>query len=169
MNYAIVGLAVLALIIVTIKTFAFQTTIHTIKHLIGFFFIFILVLLLISLYKNSISLKIHAILLNYGSQMIKERWLIIIYIIIYSVMFVLFIGLVLFQFAGYWTGGRTIFIPAQFVYYQLRGLTVSTGVTIVLAIQFVWGAGFLKQSCKFIVIQIIIAYLAMQSHGSLAK
>jgi hypothetical protein len=56
----------------------------------------------------------------------------------------LFIGLVLFEFAGFWTAGRTIFLPAEYVYYQLNGLSVSALVTVVLAIQFIWGAGFLK-------------------------
>jgi hypothetical protein len=59
-----------------------------------------------------------------------------------------FIGLVLFEFAGFWTNGRTIFIPAEYVYYQLYGITVSPLVTAALGVQFIWGAGFLKESCK---------------------
>jgi hypothetical protein len=39
--------------------------------LIGLTFIFVVVLILISLYKNMNSLRIHAILLDYGSIMIK--------------------------------------------------------------------------------------------------
>jgi hypothetical protein len=59
-----------------------------------------------------------------------------------------FIALVLFEFAGFWTGGRAVFIPAEYVYYELKGLSVSPLITVVLGVQFIWGAGFLKESCK---------------------
>lgn len=59
-------------------------------------------------------------------------------------MLILFIGLILFEMAGFWTGGRAIFLPAEYVYYRLNGITVSALVIVLLAIQLVWGAGFLK-------------------------
>lgn len=79
--------------------------------------------------------------------MLAWRPWVIIYIIIYIVMLVAFVAVILFEFAGFWTAGRTIFVEYEYVYYKLNGLTVSPLVTAVLAVQFVWGAGFLKESC----------------------
>lgn len=62
----------------------------------------------------------------------------------YLIMDSLFISLVLFEFTGFWTAGRVIFIPAEYVYYQLNGLSISGLVAAALAVQFIWGAGFLK-------------------------
>lgn len=71
MNYAIVALALVALIFLIVKTFLFQTEETAVKVVIGIFLSLVAIIIIISVFKNLSSLKIHAILLDYASKMIK--------------------------------------------------------------------------------------------------
>lgn len=65
-------------------------------------------------------------------------------------MMVLFIALVLFEFVGFWSNGREIFLPKEYIYYQIYGFQFSTEVAVILVIQLLWGVSFLKESFNFI-------------------
>ena len=71
MNYAIVGLALIAICVLAMKTFLFETEQTHLRLLIGIFLLLVALIIVVSLYKNMSSLRIHAILLDYASTMVK--------------------------------------------------------------------------------------------------
>lgn len=69
-------------------------------------------IMIVSVYKNSISIKIHAVFLNYASKLISGNLKLLAYVLLYLVLLVLLIALVMFEFVGFWSAGRRIFLPA---------------------------------------------------------
>lgn len=156
-NYGIVVVSAIALVFAVVLVFAFRTDEAGIRSAIGLILVVILVILAVSVYKNSISIKIHGIFLNYASKIISRRLGLLTYIVLYLVLLILLIGLVILEFVGFWSGGRKIFLPAEYIYYKLEGLSVSSLLAVVLVVQLVWGTAFLKQSCTFRFTQLTFA------------
>jgi hypothetical protein len=132
--------------------FGFATNETGIRGLLGIVLLLVFLLIIVSVYKNSISIKIHALLLRQASALISYRYTILLYILMYLVCLALFIGLVMFEMVGMWSAGKKIFIPAEYIYYQLQGIHFSGLVTVVIAVQLIWGIAFLKESCKRVII-----------------
>ena len=102
------------------------------------------VAIVISFFRNLYSIKLNYILLKAAGRVACWRKSIFLFIPLFLVMLVGCIGMVLFEFLGYWSNGRKIFLPAEYLYYQIHGFSFSTGVLILLVIQLLWGLSFVK-------------------------
>ena len=151
-NYLVVPAAAVALGFAIGLTIAFDTKEVAVRDAIAGVLIVVLALLIVSVYKNSLSIKIHGVFLRQASKIIGEKWLLLLFVVLYLVMLVLFIALVMFEFVGFWSNGRKIFLPLEYVYYKLEGFKFSGLVAVILAVQTIWGVAFLKQSCIFVYI-----------------
>ncbi len=149
-NYLIIPASGVAVLVASILAFGFKTEETGLRAVVGVLLIIILGMLIVSVYKNSISIKIHAVFLRQASQLIGKQCSLVVFILLYLVFLVLLIALIMFEFVGFWSNGRKIFLPAEYLYYKLEGLTVSSVVTIVLIVQLIWGVAFLKQSCNHV-------------------
>ena len=76
-------------------------------------------------------------------------------LIIMSIVFILLLagltGLCIFQVLAYWSASKMVFYPTH-VYYRPQS-TFATIMTTLCVIEFIWGLCFLKETCKFIIIQ----------------
>lgn len=95
-NYAIVLSSAITLIFSTVLVFAFKTDDSGVRIAMGLTLVIILAILAVSVYKNSISIKIHGVFLNYASKIISGHLWLTSYILIYLVILILLIALVLF-------------------------------------------------------------------------
>lgn len=112
MNYTTTPLAALVILFSAILIFGFSTSENALRTAAGCIFLLVLLLLIVSVYKNSISIRIHAILLKQASSLVSSQLVLVLYVLFYLLLLVLFIGLVMFEFVGFWSNGRKIFLPA---------------------------------------------------------
>ena len=111
-------------------------------------------LIVVAFYKNCYGIKLHATTMSGGSDVFcwSYRWTTVFFIIGYLVCIVGLVGLIAFEFLGFWANGRKIFFPAEYIYYKMEGFQFSKGVAIILLCQFLWGLYFIKLSCKYCLI-----------------
>jgi len=53
---------------------------------------------------------------------------------------------------SFWASGKIYLAQAESVFYKFEATTFSTIMMVVVAVQFIWGIGFLKESCKIYLI-----------------
>lgn len=59
----------------------------------------------------------HVIFLNYACNMVKQKFFVFIYVLLYLIFFALFVTLILFEFAGFWTGGKPTLHADRSIYF----------------------------------------------------
>lgn len=82
--------------VATVLVFAFKTNETGVRAVIGVVLIIILAMLIVSVYKNSISIKIHSVFLRYASKLIGEHYSLVLFVLLYLIFLVLLIGLIMF-------------------------------------------------------------------------
>ena len=143
-NFIIMPACVVIMIFAINLVLMFSTNETGLKMGLFYGLIAMTVLIVLAVFKNCYSMRLHAIFLKAASQVVKWRKSLVLYILMYLIILVLLVALVLFEFVGFWANGRKIFLPAQYVYYKIEGFTFSTGVIVILAIQLLWGISFIK-------------------------
>jgi hypothetical protein len=144
LNYVLIPVCVVVMIFSINLVFEFFTNSTGLRLAIAITLIVITVFIVLAVYKNCYSTRLHAIFLKTATQIVTERKRILLYIIFFLILMVGLIALILFEFVGFWSNGRKIFLPAEYIYYKLYGLQVSALVIVVLAIQLIWGVAFLR-------------------------
>lgn len=75
--------------------------------------------------------------------MFLDRKLSILYIIIFFVILVAFVAIMIWEFTGFWSGGKITFDPTTRIYHELTG-TLPTLMTFLMFAQLIWGLSFVK-------------------------
>lgn len=109
MNYATVGVGMVAILVTTICVFLYRTSQVTVQTVIGICLIVVLVIILLTICKNTDSWKMHAIFLSYATKMICDRCSSFFYIPIFFVVIVGFAVILVLEFTAYWSYGEVSF------------------------------------------------------------
>ena len=144
MNYIVLPLSLGALIFSTVLVGTFSTSQGALKTGLFVSLIVVAVVMALSFFRALYSIKLHLILLKAAANVASWRKSTFFFIPLFLIFLILFIGMVGFEFLGYWSNGRKIFLPAEYLYYQIHGFSFSTGVLILLIIQLLWGMSFVK-------------------------
>ena len=144
MNYIVLPLSIVTLIFSIVLVGTFSTNQGAFKTSLFVSLIVIAVVMALSFFRTLYSIKLHFILLKTSANVASWRQSIFYFIPLSLTFLILLIGMVLFEFLGYWSNGRKIFLPAEYLYYQIHGFSFSTGVLILLVIQLLWGLSFVK-------------------------
>ena len=144
MNYFVLPLSLGTLIFSIVLVGTFSTNQSALKTGLFVSLIVIAVVMALSFFRTLYSIKLHLILLKTSANVASWRKSTFLFIPLFLVMLVGCVGMVLFEFLGYWSNGRKIFLPAEYLYYQIHGFSFSTGVLILLVIQLLWGLSFVK-------------------------
>ena len=144
MNYIVLPLSFVTLIFSIVLVGTFSTNQGAFKTSLFVSLIVIAVVMALSFFRTLYSIKLHFILLKTSANVASWRKSIFYFIPLSLTFLILLIGMVLFEFLGYWSNGRKIFLPAEYLYYQIHGFSFSTGVLILLVVQLLWGLSFVK-------------------------
>ena len=147
MNYATVAAGIIAILATIICVFLYQTEQQTAKLIIGICLIVVLVIIVLTICKNTDSWKMHAIFLSYATKMIGDRCLTFLYIPIFFVAIVGFVVILVLEFTAYWSNGSLSFDADKSLFYELSGAGKII-LTILLIIQGIWGLSFIKEACN---------------------
>jgi ABC-type sulfate transport system permease subunit len=79
-----------------------------------------------------------------------------------------FVIVIVLEFTAFWTTGNLIFNPEISLFHEPQG-GWPIFLTILLAIQALWGLSFLKMACNFLFIQSTFAFQGKQFIGTLGK
>lgn len=94
-----------------------------------------------------------------------EKCTVFLYIPLFLVLSAAFLILLVWEFKSFWGGGNLNFDREKSVFWEYEGAG-STILTVLLVIQAIWGFSFLKEACKFYIIQSIIAFRGMLFPGT---
>lgn len=72
-----------------------------------------------------------------------DRKLTIIYVFIFFVLLLGFIGIMIWEFTGFWSAGNIKFDPSYQIYHELSGV-FPTVMTFFMFVQLIWGLSFIK-------------------------
>ena len=147
MSYIIIPFCVVSMVFVINLVKVFITKQTSIRTGIFISLIVLVVLIIISALRNCISIRLHAIFLKAGSQVVSWRKSVLFFIPLFLICLIILVAMVSFEFVGFWSNGRKIFLPKEFIYMQTHGFQFSTGVAVLLVIQLIWGFSFIKESC----------------------
>jgi NADH:ubiquinone oxidoreductase subunit 6 (subunit J) len=111
-------IAGLVMLLAAIICLAFYQTHHTTtKFIILIVMIGLLIFAALSTWKNPNSLRMHSIFLKWSTVVLKDRILSAIYIPLFMLILAMFIGLLIFEFTGFWTGESVDFDPNFNIYH----------------------------------------------------
>ena len=145
MNVSMLPLSILIGIFGIIVIASFYTKDQqSLRTIITIFMIVLEVFIVISIFRNCTSARVHGIFLNAASNVASWRKSTFFFVPLFLIILILFVGMVLFEFVGFWSNGRKIFLPKEYIYYRLYGFQFSTGVLVILIIQLLWGFSFIK-------------------------
>ena len=105
MNYLAVALGSIVILVTAICVFLYNSDQHTAKLVIGICLLFVLLIILLTVCKNTDSWRMHAIFLKYSTNLIQDRCSTFFYIPIFFVMIVGFAVILVLEFAAFWTSG----------------------------------------------------------------
>lgn len=132
------------MLLAAIICLAFYQTHHTtVKVIVLILMIGLLIFAVLSTCKNPNSLRMHSIFLKWSTVVLKDRILTTLYIPLFMLILAMFIGLLIFEFTGFWTGGNIDFDPHYNIYHELSGV-FPTIMTVILVVQMIWGLSFVK-------------------------
>lgn len=80
--------------------------------------------------------------------MFKSRILSAVYILAFILILAGFIGMMVWEFTGFWTAGHLKYDPSNQIYHELYG-TFPTIMTFFMIVQTIWGLAFIKEACNF--------------------
>lgn len=109
MNYATVGVGMIAILVTIICVFLYQTSQTTGQTVIGVCLIVVLVIILLTICKNTDSWKMHAIFLSQATKMICDRCSSFFYIPIFFAAIIGFSVILVLEFTAYWSYGDVSF------------------------------------------------------------
>lgn len=146
MNYFTLVLGCIAILISAVCVFLYRTSQHPIKEIIAAVLLCILLIILLTICKNTDSWRMHSIFLSYSTKMISHRCTTLFYIPIFAVILVAFIAMLVLEFTAFWSYGTVTFSKHN-VYQEIRSPT-GIVLSMVLVVQGVWGLTFIKEACK---------------------
>ena len=143
MNYVTVAVGIIAILVTTICVFLYDTPQQTAKIVIAVCLIVVLIIILLTICKNTDSWKMHAIFLSYATKMLLDRCLTFLYIPIFFAVIVGFVVILVLEFTAYWSSGSVSFDANKSLFYELSGVGPII-LSILLIIQGLWGLTFIK-------------------------
>ena len=113
-NYVLMPVSMVILIFAINLIFSFHASSSeaNMKVATGILMIIVGVLILLSIYKNCVSIRMLSVVLKAATDVFSWRRRIFFYGLLYFLFIVLLIGIILFEFIGFWSNGRQIFVPA---------------------------------------------------------
>jgi hypothetical protein len=111
-------------------------------------------------YKRRI--KTTGIFLAYSAKFLGDRWVNFLFIPVFIVMLLGLLALCLFQYLAYSSQANPLPVQGD-IYLQL---TQNIPLTILTIIELIWGSQFLKDSCNFVLTQLISLFRAMRLNGT---
>ena len=95
-NYVIMPACVVVLIFAINLVKLFSTSDTSLRSALFISLIVLTALIVIAVFKNCYSMRLHAVFLKAASQVVKWRWSILLYILLHLFMLILLVALVLF-------------------------------------------------------------------------
>ncbi len=148
MSFVTVGLGAFVLLVTAICVFTYHTTFTSVKVLIGVGLLLFSVFFVFIVLKHYDSMHLFSIYLKWSTRMFLDRKLSILYVPIFFLFFLGFVGIMIWEFTGFWTSGNTEFNPHTQIYHELTG-TFPAAMTFFMIVQAIWGLSFIKEACKF--------------------
>jgi hypothetical protein len=119
MNYTAVFLGLILMVAAAVCLSFYKTNQNSAKWVLIIIIIVLFIFIVISFCKSPQSLRMHGTFLSYSTKMVGERKPVILYIPLFLILMIFFLGLAALEFAGYWTVGNVTFDPAVSLYYKL--------------------------------------------------
>lgn len=143
MNYVSVVVGGIIIVITAICLFFYNTQQTILKVVAGIALILLFLLIIMTVFKNRDSWRMHGIFLSHSTRIIKQRPLTILYIPIFFLMLVGFAFIVVLEFWSYWSSGTVTFDNETSLFHELEGFFPLL-ISIFLIIQTIWGLSFIK-------------------------
>ena len=143
MNYLVVALGCVMIVAAAVCVFLYRTPATAMKNIIGIILLCVLLIIIMTICKNTDSWRMHSIFLSYSTKMLSQRGSTLFYIPLFTAALVGFALMLVLEFVGFWTHGTVHFSPTTDIYYYINS---STGVvySIFLVLQGIWGLTFIK-------------------------
>lgn len=148
MNFAAVALGMATLLATAICVLTYETNLISFKIIIAIILLILFVFFVLTIYKHFDSLYLHSIYLKWSTTMCDDRKLSILYIPIFILILSAFIGIMIWEFIGFWSAGNIEYDSSYQIYHELSGI-YPTIMSIFMIIQLVWGLSFIKESCIY--------------------
>lgn len=113
---------------------------------LGLFFILAGAATIISGLVRSIQMKINGVFLIYAALMIRQSWIVLLYIPFFLLAVSGLVSLTFFELFAFWSRLPPVFDPQNLYWLLQSDRTLVTSVTLV-GIQLIWGLNFIAQAC----------------------
>ena len=164
-NFVII--AGLAMIILMVIFTVLQKNINmTILIIFSIVMVALFVIIMLGAFKSRQCFDLHGIFLKYATKVISNRPSILIYILIFTGIFVLFLMLVALELKSLWSFSSIYYEPESVYYKFTSGST--TFFSLLVGVQVVWGCSFIQLACTHTFIKSIFVYQETLFNGTIS-
>lgn len=143
-NYVMLPACVVILIfgINLVKSFATTETVE--RSFLSITMIVVTVIILISVYTNCFSTRLHAIFMKAAAKVVIWRKSTLVFILLHFVMLFCFLNLMSFEWMAFRSISPHSPPPSNSLYYQRKSYPFEAGIVVILFIQLIWGISFIR-------------------------